>query len=113
MSETYDSSDIQVIDLSKMSMAKVIGEIEKRPLCWLAEKHIRYLDTFITGYLIGKQCRSDSAEMTDFNRYVENKYKITTTHGWARNINHMSTDPHSALDMFFELFKECKNSVQN
>ena len=79
MSDSYDSSDIKVIDLSKMSIAEVLAEIEEQPLLWLAEKHIRYLDTFITGYLIGKQDRSDSGEMVDFNRYVENKYKINTT----------------------------------
>ena len=43
--------------------------------------------------------------MNSFNRFIEDKYSIKTTHGWARNLNHMSANPHNALEKFFKEFK--------
>lgn len=113
MSETYDSSDIEVIDLTTMSLSQVIAELEKRPLMWLPEKHIMYLETFLNGYLFGKSKSTENELLTKFNRYIEKKYEIKTTHGWARNIYHMSSDPHAALDMFFEEIREFSSSNRN
>ena len=112
MNDDYKTEDIKVIDLYSKPLPEVIVEIEKRPLMWLPEKHIKYLGAFLNGYIYGKGCKETSELMSGFNRFVEKKYSITTTHGWVRNIDHMSSDPHKALERFFELFKEymCKLS---
>ncbi|MCW8879964.1 MAG: hypothetical protein OQK51_23120 [Kangiellaceae bacterium] len=106
MNHNYDSSQIKVIDLSQMSLPEIIREIEARPLMWLPEKHIMYFWTFLQGYLLTNQDRIDHTLMIEFEKHFSNKYQIKTTHGWARNMNHMCSNPHDALDRFFEEFNE-------
>jgi len=106
MNDDYKAENINVIDLGVKALPEVINEIEIRPLMWLPEKHIKYLGTFLNGYLYGKNCEESYELMSGFNRFIENKYSINTTHGWVRNIDHMSSDPHYALEKFFELFRE-------
>ncbi len=73
MSGDYNSEGIKVIDLSVMSLPEVIGEIEKRPLMWLPEKHIKYLGAFLDGYLYGRSCKANSELMSGFNKFIEKK----------------------------------------
>ncbi|GAB2192060.1 hypothetical protein MAH1_36690 [Sessilibacter sp. MAH1] len=102
----YTASDINVINLAKMSVTEVIKILESHTLMFLPEKHIGYAATFISGYLCGKGSGEDYEVMSGFDRYIERKFNITATHGWARNIYNNSTDPHSALEYFFVLFAE-------
>ncbi|GAB2199469.1 hypothetical protein [Sessilibacter sp. MAH4] len=111
MNDNYKTEDIKVIDLYSKALPEVIIEIEKRPLMWLPEKHIKYLGSFLDGYIYGKNCKATCELMSGFNQFVEKKYSITTTHGWVRNIDHMSSDPHHALEKFFELFNEYMSNV--
>jgi len=96
---------IEVIDLSSKTLSEIILEIEARPLMWLREKHIMYLATFIDGHLHTTNNPESHSLMNGFNKFIDKKYKISTTHGWANNLNYMSVNPHDALDMFFEEFK--------
>lgn len=105
-SNEYTAEDINVIDTAKMTLAELVAQIEKRTLMFLPERHICYAATFLSGYLHGKSNGADWDIMCGFDRYIDAKFRITTTHGWARNILHLSSDPHSALDYFFRLFKE-------
>lgn len=111
MNDNYKAEGVKVIDLYSKPLPEVIVEIEKRPLMWLPEKHIKYLDSFLDGYIYGKNCKETCEFMSGFNQFVEKKYSITTTHGWMRNINHMSSDSHHALEKFFELFNEYMSNV--
>ncbi|MCE2027335.1 hypothetical protein [Sessilibacter corallicola] len=106
MDNDYEASRINVIDLSTKSLPEIIREIERRPLMWLPEKHIMYFSTFLDGYLHTSNDPDAHFIIKCFNVFIDNKYSIRTTHGWARNINHMSANPHDALDKFFKEFKE-------
>ena len=106
MSQSYDTSKINVIDLSTKTLSEIILEIEARPMLWLPEEHIMYLTTFLDGHLHTANNPESNVLMSGFNRYIEKKYNIKTTHGWARNLNHMSFNPRKALDKFFLEFKE-------
>lgn len=111
MNEDYNISSINVIDFNSMNLCEIIFEIEKRPLMLLPEKHIKYLGTFINGYIYGSRSPEDSEIFVKFDRYIEKKYKINTTHGWVRNIDHMSSDPHTAFENFFNEFREYLESM--
>ena len=105
MSQSYDASMINVIDLSTKTLSDIIFEIEARPLMWLPEKHIMYFATFLDGHLQTTSNRESQFMINGFDRFIDKKYNISTTHGWARNLNYMSANPHDALDKFFEEFK--------
>lgn len=113
--QTYDASNIRILDLKLTSLKDVIGTLEERLMMFLPEKHIMYLDTFLMGYEIGKGRAVEDGELSlsGFNRFIEAKYEIKTTHGWARNLNHMSFNPHDACDMFFEEFREYAGSIKD
>jgi hypothetical protein len=90
-----------------MSFLELISTVENRPY-FLGERTIQSLDTFINGWFIGRGYGADNGVMSKFNKFVEKRYEITTTHGWARTINHHSRDSYDALNQFFKLFNEFK-----
>ncbi len=102
----YDSTKVSVIDLSAKSLPEIIKVIELRPLMWLPEKHIMYCWTLLAGYLYTSNDPVSHSLMKDFDVFINEKYNIRTAHGWAKNINHMCSNPHDAMDKFFKEFKE-------
>ena len=96
-----------------MSLIDLISELEKRQSI-LPERTILSLDALIHGWFIGRGYEADKGVMQRFNTFIEKQYDVNTSHGWARIINHYSTDGYEGLQKFFELFNQfLKNDLQN
>ena len=103
---TFDSSKIRVIDISSMTVPELISEIEKNPKNWLGEKDIKYLNVFLNGYFHGKNFSDDSNMIYEFGRFIEDRFNVRTTEGWAKIIESNSENGQLAIDNFFNFFRE-------
>ena len=103
MSDIYSKENIKVIDLSKLSLPEVIAELKRRPERWLPEANIQYLHVFLLAWLSGRGDETSYNYWHAFNEFVESKYNVTTTIGWANIIESKTSNTQEALELFFEL----------
>ncbi|MCX4030429.1 hypothetical protein H0A36_29060 [Endozoicomonas sp. SM1973] len=103
----YNSEDTKSINLINKSLVEVLSEVEKRPLLWLSERNIQCLDSFLTGWFIGKgNQQKESDVLKGVQKFIEAKFKQTNTSlGWC-DIIVSNVDPSETLDVFFSLFHE-------
>ncbi|GAA4387162.1 hypothetical protein [Hymenobacter koreensis] len=89
---------------------ELLEQIRARPAMFIDRKSIHYLSVFLTGWIIGCGTKSevlmDNDALYGFQIWIEKKYKIRTSHSWARIIDFYSPDESYAFDKFYELYDE-------
>jgi hypothetical protein len=97
-----------------MRINDLIESIKKRPALYISGDSINRLKSFLDGYFFAinlyKIETEDIEFWSDFQSWINNYYKITTSQSWAQIILFFSTDEYHALNEFFKLFDEFLNT---
>lgn len=89
------------------SIVELIDRIKSRPAMFIGQRSISCLAAFIDGWRYGLSGSvSDEQILLGFQEWVQRRFHVSTTHGWARIILFHSHDEVDALDQFFALFSE-------
>lgn len=87
------------------SVKLLIDKIKQRPAMYLGKNYISCLRAFIDGWYLREPDKvTDGYLMADFQEWIEKKYNVKTTQGWANIILFYSQDETSALEKFFVEF---------
>lgn len=81
---------------------------------YLGRRSITRLRSFLDGYISARQDlglppRKQEREFAGFQDWIQERFKITTTHGWDSIILFYSADERDALDNFFDLLEQFLN----
>jgi hypothetical protein len=87
----------------------LLNDIKARPGMFLGNVSIVRLRSFLDGYRsaradLGLPLTEQEKAFNEFQAWIQQRFKITSSQGWDRIILFHSTDERSALDLFFELF---------
>lgn len=92
------------------TIVDLIFEIEKRPALYISKNYLSCLKAFLDGFSFGNSFASnkiyDFKILNNFQLWIEEKYRITSTQSWVDIIMFYSTDENDALYNFFDLFRE-------
>jgi hypothetical protein len=96
----------------------LLHNIQKRPAMYLGEPSISHLRTFLAGYFFARHQFGESEtdqekQFSDFQAWVQQKFKITSSQSWDKVILFYSQDEYKALEQFFALFTEFAKIDQN
>jgi hypothetical protein len=78
---------------------------------YLGQPSILHLRTFLAGYFfarhhLGEPETAQEKQFSNFQAWIQEKFKITSSQSWDKIILFFSQDEHKALEQFFELFDE-------
>jgi hypothetical protein len=90
---------------------QVLRELQARPGMFLGQCSITRLRSFLDGYRsaradLGLQTTAQENEFSKFQAWVQEKYQVTSSHGWDNIILLNSADEQEALQLFFSLLQE-------
>lgn len=94
---------------------EILKKIEQNPVIYLGQKSLVLLKAFISGYSVRlfEEDENHADFFSDFQKFVSEKYNVTTDQGWAQIIGFFSGNDIAAFDRFFELFEEYLTVYQN
>ncbi|MEG5060557.1 hypothetical protein QUB60_22095 [Microcoleus sp. A2-C5] len=89
----------------------LLQRIKQRPGMYLGKCSITRLRAFLDGYGMARAeldvPRSQQEhDLNGFQEWIQERYQITSTHGWDSIILFFSVDEKDALDKFFKLLEE-------
>jgi hypothetical protein len=101
-----------------LDLYDLIRNIQKRPAMYLGKPCIGYLRTFLAGYFfarhqLGEPETDQEKHFSNFQTWIQQKFKITSSQSWDKIILFFSQDEYKALEQFFELFDEYSKIHQN
>jgi len=89
------------------SLVKLIKQIKKKPEMYVGQKSLSLIQAYLYGWLNrDEKGVSDSFLLGEFQEWIQQRYKVTSTQSWAHIILFYSVDEHDALGKFFQLFDE-------
>jgi len=78
-------------------------------ICWLQ----RILDGYgMARAELGVPRSQQEHDLNGFQEWIQERYQITSTHGWDSIILFFSVDEKDALDKFFKLLEEFLNQAK-
>ena len=94
-----------------LDLYDLIRNIQKRPAMYLGQPSITHLRSFLSGYFfarhqLGASETDQEKHFDNFQTWIQQKFKITTSQSWDKIILFFSQDEQKALEQFFELFDE-------
>ena len=94
-----------------LELYDLIRNIQKRPAMYLGQPSILHLRTFLAGYFfarhqLGESETTQEKQFSNFQAWIQEKFKITSSQSWDKIILFFSQDEYKALEQFFELFDE-------
>lgn len=93
------------------SIFDILTKIRKRPAMYLGKPSIHHLRCYLDGFFHGKSFQIKDAHLfSEFANWIEARYEVTSTQGWAKIIEFWSTDEINALENFFILLDEFRAS---
>jgi hypothetical protein len=103
------------LDFKSEYFYNMLQSIKQQPGMYLGKCSITRLRAFLDGYIgarqdLGLPLTQQEKEFGGFQDWIQEKYKITSTHGWDSIILFYSADERDALDNFFKLFEQFFNS---
>ncbi|MEG5139067.1 MULTISPECIES: hypothetical protein [unclassified Microcoleus] len=95
----------------------LLQRIKQRPGMYLGKCSITRLRAFLDGYGMARAeldvPRSQQEhDLNGFQEWIQERYQITSTHGWDSIILFFSVDEKDALDKFFKLLEEFLNQAK-
>ncbi len=89
----------------------LLQRIKQRPGMYLGKCSITRLRAFLDGYEtaraeLGFPDTEQQQQLDGFQEWIQERYQITSTHGWDSIILFFSVDEKDALDKFFKLLEE-------
>ena len=93
------------------SIFDLLKNIRKRPEMYLGKPSIHHLRCFLDGWAYGNPNGIREAKLfAEFVTWIEAKYEVSSTQGWAKIIEFWSNDEIDALKQFFILLDEFQAS---
>ncbi len=94
-----------------IDLYNLIQNIQKRPAMYLGQPSITHFQSFLAGYFfarhqLGQLDPEEEKHFANFETWIQEKFKITSSQSWDKIILFFSPDDHQALNLFFELFDE-------
>lgn len=94
-----------------LDLYDLIRNIQKRPAMYLGQPSLTHLQAFLAGYSfarcqLGEPETEQEKHFANFQTWIEEKFKITSSQSWDKIILFFSQDDSKALELFFELFDE-------
>ena len=86
----------------------MIHKIRERPGVILGRPSARTLHAFLSGYACARK-ESDPGDydfLAGFNQWVHERYKVTSTQGWAKIIEFQSATEADEMALFWKLLDE-------
>lgn len=104
----------RITEVKSEYLYEMLQEIEKRPGMYLGKRSITRLRSFLDGYMgaredLGLPQTEQEREFNGFQEWIQERFNITSSHGWDSIILFYSADERDALDKFFELFEKFRN----
>lgn len=101
-----------------LDLYDLIRNIQKRPAMYLGQPSISHLRTFLAGYFfaryqLGQTETEQEKQFSDFQAWVQQQFKVTSSQSWDKIILFFSQDEQKALESFFELFDEFSRTEPN
>ncbi|MGL5059536.1 MAG: hypothetical protein ACRC62_06100 [Microcoleus sp.] len=92
----------------------MLQRIKQRPGMYLGKCSITRLRAFLNGYEmaraeLGLPDTEQQQQLEGFQEWIQERYQITSTHGWDSIILFFSADEKDAFDGFFKLLDEFFN----
>jgi hypothetical protein len=86
----------------------MIQKIRQRPGIYLGRPTVNNLYMFLAGYAFARKDTEsgDYEELACFGDWVQRRFKITSSQGWARIIEFFSANEADEMALFGKLFDE-------
>lgn len=102
------------LDVKSEYLYDLIQRIKQRPGLYLGKRSIIRLNMLLLGYSqarmeLGLPRTSQEIEFDKFQDWIQERFKITSSHGWDSIILFYSIDERDALDKFFDLFEKFRS----
>lgn len=99
------------IDTRSEYLYDLLERIRQRPGMYLGSVSITRLNGFLGGYLCSRtELRlpdtQQEQEFSQFQDWIQARYKITSAHGWDQIILFFASDERDAFHRFFQLLDE-------
>jgi hypothetical protein len=96
---------------------EMLDSIKQRPGMYIGRCSLTRLRSFLDGYMgaradLGIPLTQQEKEFNQFPDWIQDRFKITSTQSWDSIILFHSADEREALDNFFKLFEEFRQSVK-
>ncbi|MFB2880402.1 hypothetical protein [Floridanema aerugineum] len=104
----------RITEVKSEYLYEMLQEIKKRPGMYLGKRSISRLRSFLDGYMgaredLGLPQTEQEKEFNGFQEWIQERFNITSSHGWDSIILFYSADERDALEKFFELFEKFCN----
>lgn len=93
---------------SMETILDLINKIRERPAIILGRPSARTLHAFLSGYAYARK-DNDSGDyyfLAGFNRWVHDRYEVTSVQGWAKIIEFYTTTEAEEMALFWKLLDE-------
>lgn len=89
--------------------------IQKRPGLYLSSPSVLHLDSYLKGYFFaalerGLEPSPEEIEFYDFQKWIREKFEVTSSQSWSKIIFFYSVSEQNSLDNFFKWLEEFKSS---
>ena len=103
--------NVNKLDVKSEYFFDLLQRIKQRPGMYLGKCSITRLRAFLDGYEtaraeLGFPDTEQQQQLDGFQEWIQERYQITSTHGWDSIILFFSVDEKDALDKFFKLLEE-------
>ena len=103
--------NVNKLDVKSEYFFDLLQRIKQRPGMYLGKCSITRLRAFLDGYEtaraeLGFPDTEQQQQLDGFQEWIQERYQITSTHGWYSIILFFSVDEKDALDKFFKLLEE-------
>ncbi|MFB2923661.1 hypothetical protein [Aerosakkonema funiforme] len=102
------------LDVKTEYLYNLLARIKQRPGMYLGKCSITRMRMLLDGYgmarsELGLPRTKQQCEFDKFQDWIQERFKITSSHGWDSIILFHSADERDALDNFFNLFEKFQN----
>lgn len=103
-----------ILNVKTEYLYDLLERIKQRPGMYLGKCSITRLRMLLDGYgmarmELGLPKTEQEQEFNGFQEWIQERFNITSSHGWDSIILFYSLDERDALDKFFELFEKFRN----
>lgn len=97
-----------------MSLAELFNEVLAKPGMYVGRRSIARIKSFIDGYgytLVNSGKYDQSDPYYGFQPFVQERLRITTSHGWDDIVSFMPADEVGAFELTRELWNEYRGQA--
>ncbi len=112
---TIDSLKMEIYTMDYLG--EILEKIKNKPAAYLGKPSIICLHAFLSGYNVAQYQLgiplNTENPLDGFQEWIQQKFGIESSQSWANIILFFSQDEREAIDSFFELFAEFKQSQKS